>query len=341
MRVAIANDLMKEGRYDEAWPYAEAAARTWAGWAMTCAQNCAEGLEKWEAAEGYARASSERYPGSMWAVWFLFCERTGHGDIAAARAFTKEMSADLLESPNLSTDTLILITYVQLLCGDNARAAAALRRMPRDTSEMVYVISMAATADLAGADDLRDTALERFCTAFKTDAPKTDSDFTDDPGRDRCPETRRSRSKDHRSPLRRRPEFRERRRGLRGRCAPDGTRPPRSGEALLAHRSRTDRTPTFGGESSLSRSCVSTTKTDRATEQGPARSDPRPTTQRINRSARRTRGGPHKRAGRNWATTLPPHGRIKKLRPKSANVRRKGRLAQPTTLPALLHGPTS
>ena len=99
VRVAIANDLMQSGRHAEAWPYAEAAARTGAGWAMTCAQNCAEGLEKWETAERYARASSERYPGSMWAVWFLFCERTGHGDIAAARAWTKEFAAGLLEIP--------------------------------------------------------------------------------------------------------------------------------------------------------------------------------------------------------------------------------------------------
>ena len=84
--MAIADDLMKSGRYAKAWPYAEAAAQTGAGWAMTCAQNCAEGLNKWEAAEQYARAWSKRYPGSMWTVWFVFCERTGHGDIAAARA---------------------------------------------------------------------------------------------------------------------------------------------------------------------------------------------------------------------------------------------------------------
>ena len=109
VRVSIADDLMAEGRYADAWPYAEAAARSWAGWAMTCAQNCAEGLEKWEAAEAYAHASSERYPRSMWAVWFLFCERTGHGDIAAARAWTKEFAAGLLEDPQLSTDDLLLV----------------------------------------------------------------------------------------------------------------------------------------------------------------------------------------------------------------------------------------
>ena len=64
VRVAIADDLMTDGHYEEAWPYAVAAAQTWAGWAMTCAQNCAEGLKNWEAAEGYARASSDATPGA-------------------------------------------------------------------------------------------------------------------------------------------------------------------------------------------------------------------------------------------------------------------------------------
>ena len=123
VRVAIADDLMSGGHFAQAWPYAEAAARTWAGWAMTCAQNCAEGLENWKAAEGYARASTERYPQSMWAVWFLFCERTGHGDIAAARAWTREFATGLLENPQLSVDNLLLVSYVQLLCGDKEKAA--------------------------------------------------------------------------------------------------------------------------------------------------------------------------------------------------------------------------
>jgi hypothetical protein len=172
VRVKIANDLMSNGRYAEAWPYAEAAAQTWAGWAMTCAQNCAEGLKNWEAAEGYARASAEGYPGSMWSVWFVFCERTGHGDIAAARAWTKEVCADLLEGPDVPPDIMIMIADVLLICGDKDMAAVALRKM-KDAREQVYVMSLAAVSDLAGANDVRDVALERYCTDFKTNSPKT------------------------------------------------------------------------------------------------------------------------------------------------------------------------
>ena len=172
VRVAIADDLMANGRYAEAWPYAEAAAQTWAGWAMTCAQNCAEGLKKWDAAEGYARASSERYPGSMWAVWFAFCERTGKGDIAAARAWTKQVAGVLLDNPALSTDDLVLVSYVELICGDKANAAVALRRVPQDGIKQTYVTSLAAAAALADAPDVRDAALERFCTSFQKNSPR-------------------------------------------------------------------------------------------------------------------------------------------------------------------------
>ena len=52
---------------------------------MTCAENCAEGLKNWEIAERYMRFSAERYPGSMWTVWFVFCERTGHGDASPSK----------------------------------------------------------------------------------------------------------------------------------------------------------------------------------------------------------------------------------------------------------------
>ena len=174
VRVAIANDLMSSGRLDDAWPYAEAAAQTGAGWAMTCAQNCAEGQQKWDVAENYARNSSERYPATMWTVWFLFCERTGHGDIAAARAWTKAAAQALLESrPTLSTDNLLLISYVEWICGDKTRAAEAVRRIRDDEGGQVYVSAMAAMGDLAGTADVRDAALDRFQTLFANKSPKT------------------------------------------------------------------------------------------------------------------------------------------------------------------------
>ena len=68
---------------------------------------------------------------------------------------------------------MILVSYVHLLCGDQARAAIALRRVPKDVSEQVYLTSLAAAADLADAADVRDAALERFCSEFKEKSPKS------------------------------------------------------------------------------------------------------------------------------------------------------------------------
>ena len=88
VRVQIANDYMSRGQFAEAKPYAEAAAQTWAGWAMLCAANCAEGLGDLDEAELWIRRNTERYPNISWSDWYLFCKRTDHGDVEAARAWT-------------------------------------------------------------------------------------------------------------------------------------------------------------------------------------------------------------------------------------------------------------
>ncbi|WP_422928463.1 hypothetical protein [Singulisphaera sp. PoT] len=94
VRVKIADEFMKQKRWKEARPYADAAAETWAGWAMACASRCAEGMEDWESAELWMRRVSERYPRSSYLNWFKLCSRTGHGDIKAAAAFAEECFAD-------------------------------------------------------------------------------------------------------------------------------------------------------------------------------------------------------------------------------------------------------
>jgi hypothetical protein len=173
VRVDIANALMAEGRFADARPYADAAAQTWAGWAMQCAQACAEGQQDWEAAETWARAGTERYPGTMWTTWLTFCERTGKGDIAAARAGARAYAAGLLGDLGLSTDNLLLAAYALLLAGDNETAGAALERMKQDLDNPIYVTSMFAVAELVHDARTRDAAAERFCNTFAKTAPKS------------------------------------------------------------------------------------------------------------------------------------------------------------------------
>jgi tetratricopeptide (TPR) repeat protein len=89
VQVEIANKLMKQGRWKDAQAYAESAAETWAAFGMECASVCAEGLKDWDRAELWIRRVSERYPRNGWPRWYLFCKRTGHGDLQSARALVE------------------------------------------------------------------------------------------------------------------------------------------------------------------------------------------------------------------------------------------------------------
>jgi tetratricopeptide (TPR) repeat protein len=90
VQVEIARYFMELQQWDEAKPYAEAAAEnSGAGWAMLCAAECNEALGEFDRAEYWCKNQSERYPGAF-LEWFLFCKRTGHGDVAAATQLAKE-----------------------------------------------------------------------------------------------------------------------------------------------------------------------------------------------------------------------------------------------------------
>ena len=88
VRSEIANYFMNQKQWEKALPYAEGAAESYSGWGLLCAARCYEGLERWNQAEKYCRACSERYEGSSF-EWYYFCRRTGHGDVVAARDFAQ------------------------------------------------------------------------------------------------------------------------------------------------------------------------------------------------------------------------------------------------------------
>ena len=57
--VEIARHFMSRKEWDKAWPYVDAAAQTYAGWAMLCAADCYEGLQEWDKSEQWVRRASE------------------------------------------------------------------------------------------------------------------------------------------------------------------------------------------------------------------------------------------------------------------------------------------
>src|SRR5262249_31184251 len=83
----LAHYHMARKQWDKARPYAEAAAESYAAFALLCVAECEEGAENYEAAEKWYRAAAERYP-HMCFDWYLSCEMTGQMNPRAARRLT-------------------------------------------------------------------------------------------------------------------------------------------------------------------------------------------------------------------------------------------------------------
>ncbi|HEX3601231.1 MAG TPA: hypothetical protein VHU84_13860, partial [Lacipirellulaceae bacterium] len=80
----IANDLIDKGKLDEALPHALAAAETWAAWGLELASRVEEGLGHWDESEKWIREEAQAYPTGAADKWYLWCRRTGRGDISEA-----------------------------------------------------------------------------------------------------------------------------------------------------------------------------------------------------------------------------------------------------------------
>ena len=109
-RVTIAEFHMERGELDQALPYAVAAADTGAAWAMLCASRCLEGLGRWEESEAMVRATSERYDEQPF-VWYFWCRRTGHGDLAAAQDFALDQAKRLARGKRPGNQNILGVVY--------------------------------------------------------------------------------------------------------------------------------------------------------------------------------------------------------------------------------------
>jgi hypothetical protein len=148
-RVQIADYLMDQGRWAEAKDYAEAAGESWAAWAMSCAQRCAEGMKDWPRAELWARRHSERYAASASSLfqWYLFCVKTGRGDLPAARRFTEAAIGDLGGLENIHPD---FRGYYQWIQGDLKAALASFQELYARDPSFSTCLPVIAVADRLG-----------------------------------------------------------------------------------------------------------------------------------------------------------------------------------------------
>ncbi|HKB05165.1 MAG TPA: hypothetical protein VKD90_23270 [Gemmataceae bacterium] len=159
VRVEIANHFMSKKDFQKAQPYAEAAAESWAAWAMLCACRCADGLEQWEGAEQWARRVSERYAES-YHVWFFWCLRSGRGDRAAA----EKVVTDHLEmvGARRSVNDILVDGVRQAAAGKPGKAAEAFLSVHQKARNDALLLSAILQYDGIGDMKQRDRLLAQL-----------------------------------------------------------------------------------------------------------------------------------------------------------------------------------
>jgi hypothetical protein len=159
IRVRIARHLMEKREFEKARPYAELAAQTWAGWAMSCASECLEALHEWEASEAWTRNNAVRYPSER-LVWYLWCRRTGQGDLEAAKQVAQELVDEYsARTPPAKQDW---IGIYHLLNGDRKRAYEAFQAEHTQRRTYWSGFHVILLADEFGDTTLRDRVLAFF-----------------------------------------------------------------------------------------------------------------------------------------------------------------------------------
>ncbi len=171
VQVQIANDFMEHRQWAEAQPYAEAAAESWAEWAMICAARCDEGLKDWDRAEQWIRRAEERYPDPAGTAWYRFCKRTGHGDLEAARASTEARLDAVRGRPDLADPRTVAYFYWSIRALDKARDALT-RAAATDPLDSSILLDLALVADELGDKARRDENFELLWTKHQGQAPR-------------------------------------------------------------------------------------------------------------------------------------------------------------------------
>jgi len=84
--VAVARYYMERERFEEALPYAETAANSYASWALTCAGDCLTGLKRYDEANKYFSANRNRYSPGGRVTWYYWQVRNNQGDLQKSLA---------------------------------------------------------------------------------------------------------------------------------------------------------------------------------------------------------------------------------------------------------------
>ena len=167
----LARYLMDNGEVDRAWPWAERAAESWAGWAMITAWQCAEMRRDWKNAEAWVARASQRY-GSQWLEWLIWCERTGRGNLKAASTVVLAQW-DASRTAGSDDQAVLLANFGLMLDRADITRQISETRIEADPKSALDVMYLALACDRLGDTEARDKAFDWIATNRNTSAPKT------------------------------------------------------------------------------------------------------------------------------------------------------------------------
>jgi tetratricopeptide (TPR) repeat protein len=130
-----ARELIAMGKPEEALPVARQAAQSGAQWACQTLIGNLTLLKKYDEAEALARETQERYPVGM--DWYLWCEMTGRGNRAAARADAARNAEELAKSSE-DGDRLGAGIFFQMQGNDDRAAACFDAQLTSDSPEQLF-----------------------------------------------------------------------------------------------------------------------------------------------------------------------------------------------------------
>ena len=166
-RVEIANERMDQGQFDEATPYADAAAEFYSEKGLRCGFQCADGKGDDKKAERYVRALVERYPSTL-LEWYFWCQRSGKGDIEAARRAMRRALPQLQAAQ--APEAKSLLAAIRSLDGDEEGSLQAWNTCYELRPTTTAAIMIALAYQKKGDNTHRDEWLKKAASAEPPDA---------------------------------------------------------------------------------------------------------------------------------------------------------------------------
>jgi tetratricopeptide (TPR) repeat protein len=152
VRDTLAHYHMTRKEWQQALPLAEAAAESWAAFAMNTASACNEAVKDWERAELWIRRLTERYSEGF--EWFIWCQRTGRGDSAAARDYAAQFYIEMGNPipPKYFPKLAVYLTLTKQPDHAIERWKQAAAQDPKGPYGLFLALALDAQGDKAGRD---------------------------------------------------------------------------------------------------------------------------------------------------------------------------------------------